>query len=88
MALNERRTNMDKAQLATELRHRQNARGMVPSHTIDALSDDTIIDTYNTCSGCNAKLVTPQELREIIMEASTAEEFLDLTEAQSHSHSI
>jgi hypothetical protein len=81
-------TNMDKAQLATELRHRQYAKGMVPRHTIEALSDDEIIDTYNTCSGRNAKLVMSQELREIIMEASTAEEFLDLTEAQYHSHSI
>jgi len=82
------RTNLDETQLATELRHRQYAKGIVPRHTIDALSDDEIIDTYNTCSGCNAKLVTPQELREIIMEASAAEEYLDLTEAQYHSHSI
>jgi hypothetical protein len=79
---------MDKAQLATGLRHRQYAKGTVPRHTIDVLSDDEIIDTYNTCSGCKEKLVTSQELREIIMEASTVEEFLDLTEAQYHSHSI
>ncbi len=78
---------MDKAHLATELRHRQYVKGLTPRHTLNGLSDDEIIDSYVTCSGCGRKMVTPQALREIILEASTVLEFLDLTGKQSHAHS-
>ena len=77
---------MNKAHLATELRQRQYAKGLVPRRTIDDLSDDEIIDSYVTCSGCGRKMVTPQALREIILEAESTLEFLDLTEKQSHAH--
>jgi hypothetical protein len=43
---------MDKHQLAQELRQRQYARGLVKKKYIDALSDNDIIDSYITCSGC------------------------------------
>lgn len=64
--------------LAQELRQRQYDVGLVDSSIIDSLSDEDIIDSYITCSGCGAKQVNPQNLAKAIQLANNANQFLDL----------
>jgi hypothetical protein len=80
---------MSKHQLALELRQRQYAKGMVPKHMIDALSDEDIIDSYVTCSGCGKKQVTDVQKETAIWQATNAEEFFalcDRFEGAGHHH--
>lgn len=69
---------MDKQQLAQALRQRQYSSGLVPRHLIDALPDDEIIDSYNTCSHCGKKQVNAQNLESAIQQAQNALHFLEL----------
>ena len=75
---------MDKHQLAQELRQRQYARSLVEKKYIDALSDDDIIDSYITCSGCGAKLVPLDDLDLIIKRARSAEQFIAAIAPHTH----
>jgi hypothetical protein len=75
---------MDKHQLAQELRQRQYARGLVKKKYIDALSDNDIIDSYITCSGCGAKFVPLDDLDLIIKQARSAEQFIAAIAPHTH----
>ena len=78
------RTNMDKHQLAQELRQRQYARGLVKKQYIDALSDHAIIESYSTCSGCGAKFVPLDNLDLLIKRARSAEQFIAAIALHTH----
>jgi hypothetical protein len=75
---------MMKRILASELRRRQYAAGLVPRREIDALADDSIIDCYITCSGCGAKMIAPRLLETAIKTARNVDHFLELTTAHLH----
>ncbi len=75
---------MDKHQLAQELRQRQYARGLVKKKYIDARSDNDIIDSYITCSGCGAKLVPLDDLDLLIQRARSAEQFIAAIAPHAH----
>jgi hypothetical protein len=75
---------MDNHQLAKALRQRQYARGLVAKKYIDALSDDDIIDSYITCSGCGAKLVPLDDLDLLIQRARSAEQFIAAIAPHTH----
>ncbi len=76
---------MDKQTLAQELRWKQYAYGMLSQNQIDAASDDEIIASYTTCSGCGKPTVSDVDLRLAIVTASTADEFLRFI-ASRHKH--
>jgi hypothetical protein len=50
-------------------------RGLVKKKYIDVLSDNDIIDSYITCSGCGAKIIPLDDLDLIIKRARSAEQF-------------
>ncbi len=77
---------MDKHQLAQELRQRQYDKGLVPRRLIDSLSDDDIIDSYITCSGCQEKQVDSQKLETAIDLAQNANQFLHLYDGFADAH--
>lgn len=75
---------MEKHQLANELRQRQYALGRVERHLIDALTDDEMIDTYITCSGCGERQVEGAALEQAIAAATNAEHFFTLCDAAAN----
>jgi hypothetical protein len=75
---------MTKHELASELRQRQYALGRVERRLIDALTDDEMIDTYITCSGCGEKQVEGLVLEQAIAAASDAEHFFALCDAAAN----
>ncbi len=77
---------MEKSVLAQELRQRQYTFGQVERRIIDALSDDDIIDSYITCSGCGEKQVDATQLEAAIKAASNAEEFFALCDQAATGH--
>ncbi len=73
--------------LAQQLRQRQYEQNLVPRSMVDALSDDEIIDTYITCSGCGEKQVTPEELVNAIAMADDAGMFFSICDDfNNHRH--
>lgn len=72
---------MEKHQLADELRQRQYAYGKVERYLIDALTDDEMIDTYITCSGCGEKQAEGEMLEQAIAAAMNADHFFLLCDA-------
>jgi hypothetical protein len=76
---------MQKHELATQLRHRQYNYGQVDRSTIDALSDDDIIDSYITCSCCGKIQVNEQQLQSAIEIATDADSFFQICDALSQS---
>lgn len=77
---------MEKSILAQELRQRQYNFGQVERRIIDALSDDDIIDSYITCSGCGEKQVTATQLEAAIEAANNAEGFFALCDQAAGAH--
>ena len=79
---------MIKHELARQLRGRQHAYGLVEPATIDALSDDEIVDSYVTCSDCGAKQVEGRRLDAAIAGATDADDFFRICNrlAKQHSH--
>jgi hypothetical protein len=51
------------------------------------LSDEDLIDAYNTCALCNQKTMSPESLAKLIDQARTATAFLaSLDEASQHDY--
>jgi hypothetical protein len=77
---------LNKHQLAQELRQRHYTLGHVERKYIDVLSDDDIIASYLTCSGCG-KTADEVQAEAAIHLATSADHFLKLTEGWArHSH--
>jgi hypothetical protein len=78
---------MTKHYLASQLRQRQIARGLVPKAMVDALSDDEIIDCYITCSDCGVKQVEGVDLETAIATTRSASDFFRTCNAMAqHRH--
>jgi hypothetical protein len=75
---------MDKHQLVQELRQRHYARGLVKKKYIAALSDNDIIDSSITCSGCGAKFVPLDDLDLIVKRARSAAQFIAAIAPHAH----
>ncbi len=87
---------MEKQQLVQQLRERSKARfdsrspmmrGITQQmfdQVVDALSDDQIISSYVTCQGCHKQWLAGHELERAILEATTVEDFLDLSTYHKH----
>ncbi len=69
---------MNKHHLAQQLRQRVMAR--YPVLQVRHLTDDEIITSYVTCSGCNKQWLAGQQLDRAILETISVEEFLSLSE--------
>jgi hypothetical protein len=65
--------------LARQLRKRQMRLGKVPRATLDALSDDEIVDFYNTCSCCGEAILPGQLLQAAIRSALDAKDFFRIS---------
>lgn len=68
---------MKKSKLANQLRKIQMELAIIKPEVINILTDNEIIDCYNSCSCCGEKLVSESELNEIIKISNTADEFFD-----------
>ena len=75
---------MDKHQLARALRQRQYDKGLVERKYIDVLSDEQIIASYTTCSGCGKGVVSDAQVETAIHLATSADHFLQLTASHTH----
>ena len=73
---------MHKLDLAKQLRHRQLKLGTVPPALIHSLTDEAVIDSYITCSCCQKREVTAEELAPIIAKAANAGNFFELLDAR------
>jgi hypothetical protein len=79
---------MLKHELAQELRERQYKKKLVAKALVDALTDEEMIDSYITCSGCGAKQVTEQQLPNLIARAKDANEFFQLCDRNTSPHKV
>lgn len=68
---------MTRQQLAKQLRKRAVATGLVTKYTTELLSDDEIINCYNTCNCCGEKFLSSIDLETAIQMSSNAQEFID-----------
>lgn len=68
--------------LAQNLRQRQYDYGYVAKEIIKSLTDDQIIDSYITCSGCGEKQVEGGKLDEVIFKARDVEHFFLLCDLE------
>ncbi|MFA5135511.1 MAG: hypothetical protein WC505_07035 [Patescibacteria group bacterium] len=80
---------MSKEALAKLLRKRLIKAGLVPTELVNRVSDDAIIDSYITCSGCHTKIVTSEELVAAVAQARSTEHFFELCDfdARMKNHS-
>lgn len=67
-------TNM----LAEQLRDRLREKKRVSDVKISAASDEQIIESYITCSGCGEREVDDEQLPRLIEQANNADEFFNL----------
>ena len=74
---------MTKKQLATELKQRQYEKKYCEKWMIDRLSDDQIIDSYNTCNCCGEKQVEGEKLDLAISLSNNAEDFFAVCDEMS-----
>jgi hypothetical protein len=76
---------MKKADLANDLRSRQLANGYVSAKLLANITDDQLIDSYITCSGCGKRAISPSDLPSTITAATSTDDFLDAVAAR-HKH--
>ena len=59
---------------------------MVEPWQIERLSDDDMIDCYNTCPDCGARQLAPAQLAVAIARAADADDFLARLQLMSSGH--
>jgi hypothetical protein len=64
-------------ELASQLRDRLRAKGLVPGMDLDAVPDEVIIESYVTCSGCGERLVSETALPGLIADARDVDDWFD-----------
>lgn len=75
---------MTRAELVTQLRDRPRAGGHLSDAELAARTDDELIESYVTCSGCGARqLAAPGELARAIADARDAQDFFELADQRS-----
>ena len=75
---------MRREDLAAALRDRARRQGVGSGEVLDALDDDTIIESFVTCSGCgHTAFDTPEQLGHAIQHSVSVEAFL---QASTHRH--
>lgn len=75
---------MIRHRLAEELRERQYQLRQAPRASVDALSDDEIIEAYIACSHCGEKQVDAKQLKAAISQAEHAEHFFAICSRAAH----
>ena len=71
---------LGKHELASRLRQRLLAKGLVPKTALAQIDDDAVIWSYVTCSSCGVQSVADDELQEAVASARTVTEFFELTQ--------
>ena len=72
---------MTKQELAKQLREKSISTGLVNKSDTDVLSDDQMIDCYNTCSCCGEKFLNSLDLELAIKESNNADEFFEISKS-------
>jgi hypothetical protein len=75
---------MRKLELAKQLRQRLYEDKSTVKSTVDALSDDEVIDSYVTCSRCGKKEIGEEELRRAITHAGDIDQFIKACALSDH----
>lgn len=68
---------MNPSDLSQQLRTRLINSGTLDSADLWNITDEQVIESYNTCSDCDSKFCSPMELSEIVESATSAQDFLD-----------
>jgi hypothetical protein len=76
---------MNKSDLATQLRIRQNKMALkIPMSDLINISDDDMIDCYAKCSFCGKSMVNEVDLIIAILNCIDANHFIDMTFDNDH----
>lgn len=70
---------MTKQELAKQLRERIVNTGQVTKAEVNVLSDDQMIECFNTCGCCGEKYLSSIDLELAIRESSNANEFIEIS---------
>ncbi|MBY0522776.1 MAG: hypothetical protein K2R98_05240 [Gemmataceae bacterium] len=69
---------MNKHELAEQLRECHRQHGAAPTHFIDLMPDDLIIEAYITCNRCQERMVDDEVLAACIAQAQDFRTFFQL----------
>lgn len=70
---------MTKQKLAKQLRERIVNTGEVTQREVNCMSDDDMIDAFNTCSCCGEKFLSSLDLQLAIESSSNSDEFIEIS---------
>ena len=79
---------MTKQELAKQLRKRAISTGFVNKSDTNILTDDKIIDCYNTCSCCGDKFLNSNDLELTINSSRNADQFIEISETLQYQRKV